>query len=170
MKSGSYPLFLWEVRMSRATRLARHIERTMAGPMWHGPALAQVLEGVTHEQAAEKPIANAHRVWEITLHVAVWAEIARARLAGQRTGDPAPDEDWPPVTGTSLEDWRLALERLGAGHRLLADAVRELSDEALDSKVTGLEYSVDVMLHGVVEHGTYHGGQIMMLQKIARSA
>ncbi len=26
-------------------------------------------------------------------------------------------------------------------------------------------YSVDVLLHGVIEHGTYHGGQIMMLRK-----
>jgi len=151
--------------MARAKRLAKHIERTITGPMWHGPALAQVLESVTHEQAAQRPIRSAHTIWEIVLHVAAWAEIARARLHGQRTGDPTADEDWPPVGATNLDDWRVAVERLGVSHRLLADDARELSDEALDGPVRGADYSVDVLLHGVVEHGTYHGGQIMMVRK-----
>ena len=32
--------------MSHATRLASHIERTITGPMWHGPALNDVLDSV----------------------------------------------------------------------------------------------------------------------------
>lgn len=152
--------------MIRAKRLAKHIERTVTGPMWHGPALASVLEGVTHDKAAERPIGNGHSIWEIVLHVAAWAEIARARVHGQRTGDPATDEDWPPVGSAELDDWRLAIERLGVSHRLLAEATRELSDDNLDANVPGLDYTVDVMLHGVIEHGTYHGGQIVMLHKL----
>ena len=152
--------------MSRARRLAKHIERTMDGPMWHGPALTEVLEGLTHEHAAAKPIPNAHTAWEIVLHAAAWAEIARDRLKGERTGDPSAEEDWPPVTAASAQDWQKALDRLRASHRLLADVVRELSDDALDAKVAGLEYSVDVLLHGVIEHSCYHGGQIMVLRKM----
>jgi len=151
--------------MSLATRLANHIERTVTGPMWHGPALAHVLEGVTHDGAAARPIANAHSIWEIVLHVAVWAEIARARLKGERIADPTAEEDWPPVTAVGADDWRLAIERLGYSHRMLAADVREIDDAGLDAKVASLEYSVSVLLHGVVEHGTYHGGQIMMLRK-----
>jgi uncharacterized damage-inducible protein DinB len=151
--------------MVRAKRLAKHIERTVTGPMWHGPALAQVLDGVTHEQAARRPIATAHSIWEIVLHVIAWAEIARARLSGQRTADPGPEEDWPPVGAVGADDWRLVTDHLGVSHRLLAEAVRELSDEALDAKVPDLDYSVDVLLHGVIEHGTYHGGQIMLLRR-----
>ena len=133
--------------------------------MWHGPALAQVLEGFTHEQAAARPIAGAHSVWELVLHVTTWVEIARARLEGERLGDPTPGEDWPPVGPASADKWRLALEGLGESHRLLSAAVRELSDDALDAKVAALEYTVDVLLQGVVEHGTYHGGQIALLRK-----
>jgi uncharacterized damage-inducible protein DinB len=153
--------------MSRANDLAKHIERTVTGPMWHGPALAQVLQTVTHDRAAMRPIQGAHSVWELVLHVAVWAEIARARLKGQATGDPTPDEDWPAVSSTTLEDWRIAVERLGFSHRLLAADVRELDDQRLDALVPGLEYTVSVLLHGVVEHGTYHGGQIMLLSRAA---
>src|SRR5438128_550031 len=55
--------------MSRATTLGKQIERAMTGPMWHGPALAQVLETVTSEQAAARPIPGAHSIWEIVQHV-----------------------------------------------------------------------------------------------------
>ena len=104
-------------------------------------------------------------IWEIVLHVTVWADIARARLKGQATGDPSPEENWPPVSATGPDDWRLTIARLGGSHRLLAADVRALEDQALDAMVPGLEYSVSVLLHGVVEHGTYHGGQITLLNK-----
>ena len=35
----------------------------------------------------------------------------------------------------------------------------------LEAKVTGLTYPVGILLDGVVEHGTYHGGQIALLKK-----
>ena len=133
--------------------------------MWHGPALADVLDGVTHEQAAKRPIPGAHNIWEIVVHAAAWAEIARARVKGERIGDPTPEEDWPPVGGVGADDWRLALERLSESHRALSADVRNLTDEELDAKVGELGYTVDVLLHGVVEHSTYHGGQIILLRK-----
>ena len=46
--------------MSRAHRLANHIERTVTGPMWHGPALHDVLEGVTSGQARTRPLPGVH--------------------------------------------------------------------------------------------------------------
>src|SRR5262245_24178596 len=150
--------------MDRARRLANHIKRTVRGPMWHGPALRQALDGVSHEQAAARPL-QAHTIWELVLHVTAWVDIGRARLAGERLADPPGDVDWPPVESTSAEAWQAAVERLAESHRQLADAVRGLSDDALDAKVATLEYTVDAMLHGIIEHGTYHGGQIMLLRK-----
>jgi uncharacterized damage-inducible protein DinB len=151
--------------MPRADNVAKRIERTVTGPMWHGPALADVLDGVQHDRAAAKPIAGAHSIWEIVLHITAWAEIARLRIAGQATGDPAPEQDWPSVTATDAAAWRLAVERLGESHRQLAADARQLDDEKLDARVAGLKYSVSILLHGIVEHGTYHGGQIALLKK-----
>jgi uncharacterized damage-inducible protein DinB len=144
--------------------------------MWHGPALVDVLDGVQHDRAAAKPIAGALSIWEIVLHITTWAEIARLRLTGQATGDPTPEQDWPPVSGSDLHSssdpasdpviaWRLAVERLGEAHRQLASDVRQLDDEKLDALVPALKYSVSILLHGIVEHGTYHGGQIALLKK-----
>ena len=151
--------------MSRARHLGSSLERTVTGPMWHGSALAEVLEGVTAERAAARPIPGAHTIWEIVLHIIAWAEIARARLRGESTGDPTPEQDWPPVTATDAAAWQRTHERLGACHRELAADVRGLDEARLDQKVANLDYSADVLLHGIVEHGTYHGGQIALLKK-----
>ena len=147
--------------MSRASRLANHIERTVTGPMWHGPALKDVLDGVDAGRARARPIAGAHSIWEIVLHVTAWADIARQRIHGEFLGDPTPEQDWPPAAG----DWPQAIERLTESHRRLAADVRQLDDAALEAKVKTLDYPVGILLDGVVEHGTYHGGQIALLKK-----
>ena len=116
--------------------------------MWHGPALAEVLNGVTATEASARPIASAHSIWELVAHITTWADVPRARLAGQPRLDVRPDEDWPPVPSSNDGAWRAALD-----------------DVALDSKVPGHDYTVRAMLHGVIEHGTYHGGQIALLRK-----
>jgi uncharacterized damage-inducible protein DinB len=150
--------------MSRAKRLSKHIERTVTGPMWHGPALAEVLDGIEASRARRRPIASAHSIWELVLHVTAWSEIARQRIRGEATGDPTPEQDWPPVSDADA-DWPRAIDRLNDTHRLLAAEARLLSDEQLDALVPGLEYSVAVLLHGIIEHGTYHGGQMALLKK-----
>jgi uncharacterized damage-inducible protein DinB len=155
--------------MSRASRLANHIERTVTGPMWHGPALMEVLDGVDAGRAAAHPIAGAHSIWEIVLHITAWAEIARQRIHGESLGDPTPEQDWPSMGSDRLSRsdpaWRQALERLQESHRALAADVRTLDDAALEAKVKTLTYPVGILLDGVVEHGTYHGGQIALLKK-----
>jgi len=151
---------------SIAAQLSNHIKRTVAGPMWHGPSLDELLASVSSEQAAARPIPGAHSIWEIVLHVTAWAEIALARLHGQRTGDPAPDEDWPPVPGSdTAANWRAALDRLRDSYRALATDTRRLEPAAFDEKVAGADYSVSNLLHGVIEHGTYHGGQVALLKR-----
>ena len=166
--------------MSRAKRLARQIERTVTGPMWHGPALVELLDGVTADAARTRAV-GAHSIWEIVLHITAWSEIARHRVHGLSIGDPTPEQDWPPVpgsdarfgsdplprlgSGTAQHDWPHAVERLSESHRALAADARQLADEQLDALVPGLEYTVSVLLHGIVEHGTYHGGQVALLKK-----
>jgi uncharacterized damage-inducible protein DinB len=151
-------------------RLANHIKRTVTGPMWHGPSLAELLHDVSHEQASARPIPHGHTIWEIVLHVIAWAEIARARLQGERMADPSKEEDWPAPGAATAEEWSVAKDRLLQSHRTLAHKVRQLDEAALAAKLTGLEYSASNLLHGIIEHGTYHGGQIALLKKESAGA
>src|SRR5262245_24556108 len=148
-------------------QLANHNKRAVTGPMWHGPALNDVLDGVTHEAAAAHPVAGAHSIWELVLHITVWADIARARLHGERLTDPSSTEDWPPIDAVTATAWTLAIERLRDSHRALADDGKQVDEARPAEKVASLGYSVSNLLHGVIEHSTYHGGQIAILKKTA---
>jgi uncharacterized damage-inducible protein DinB len=156
---------------ARTLKLSNRLVRTVTGPMWHGPALAELVRDVSVHQASARPIAGAHTIWELVLHTIAWADIARARLHGERIGDPTPQDDWPAPATVSGAEWTKAVSRLQESHQSLATEVRQLDDAVLDGKVAGLDYTVATLLQGVVEHGTYHGGQIALLKRaLAKSA
>lgn len=50
-------------------RLEEQLERALEGEAWHGPSVLEILEGVTAAQAAAHPIAGAHSIWELVLHL-----------------------------------------------------------------------------------------------------
>lgn len=116
-------------------------------------------------RAAESPIDGAHSVWELVLHIAAWAEIAHARLQGTPWRDPSNAEDFPPPTRGEVGAWSRDIARAVGAYESLAAAVEALSADALDELVIGQPYSRAEMLHGVVEHGVYHAGQIVLLRR-----
>lgn len=155
--------------MSRGQRIGDAIERSVSGPMWHGPALADLLESVSAEDAAAHPIRGAHSIWELVLHVTAWTEIAHERLVGSAKADPTPDEDWPPVQDTSADAWREARQRLKDAHRALSQEVGGLDDSTLISRVPGKDHTALAMFHGIIEHDAYHGGQIAILKRALKA-
>ena len=152
--------------MREVARIGSQLKRASEGGAWHGPALLELLADVTAAQAASRPLAGAHSIWEIALHVAAWQGFAARALEGEPMPSNLPEEeDWPPVGDESEEAWRAALDGLGEVNRRLRDAVRRLSDEDLERIVGGREYNVYFLLHGIVQHGLYHAGQIALLKK-----
>ena len=146
-------------------RIASQLRRSYEGPAWHGPALRELLEGVTAEHAAAKPVPGAHSVWELVLHIDAWERQALTTLEGETYESMTGDADWPPVRDTTAEAWKDALERLGSTTSKLVQAVR-LTDEAkLDEIVAGKEFNYYFLLHGVVQHNLYHAGQIALLKR-----
>jgi len=150
---------------TRAQELSVAISRAVSGPIWHGPSLMDLIGDVTAEQAMTRPIGGGHTIWELVAHLTAWAEIVYMRLNDPNTPEATPEQDWPPVTDTSAESWRNAVERLKTAHTDLALHVSMLDETRLKQRVTGRDYVVLVMLHGVVEHDAYHGGQIALLKR-----
>jgi len=153
--------------MTDLERLADQFQRAFEGDAWHGPSIREILHGVTAKQAASHPIAGAHSIWELVLHVTAWSDIARERL-NNRSLDSVPTEiDFPPVPTATAAAWADAQARLTASHQGLARAAEALSADALAAvvPVPKPRYTVSTLLHGVIEHGTYHGGQIALLKR-----
>ncbi|MGH9936678.1 MAG: DinB family protein [Blastocatellia bacterium] len=150
--------------MSEIQTIIDELKNIHDGDAWHGPSLKETLSGVTARQAAARPLANAHSIWELTLHIAAWEGVFMRRLAGLTIEEPE-EGDFPPVTDTSEEAWRLTLTRFDERHRSLVEAIAGLADERLRETVTGKDYTVGYMLRGLARHHVYHAGQIALLKK-----
>ena len=150
--------------MREIERLLDQLNRAYGGEAWHGPALRELLEDVTEEEAKAHPIGGLHSTLELVVHVCVTMDMASTRLAGTPR-ELTTEEDWSDVTRTS---WAAALEELDHAESRVCDAVARLTPEDLDRIVVGKSYSTYVMVHGVVQHNLYHAGQIAILKNAIR--
>jgi uncharacterized damage-inducible protein DinB len=145
--------------------MAESVERSVSGPMWHGPSLADLLGDVTAAQAAAHPVPGAHSIWELVLHMASWTEIVRTRLSPSKPPDPTPEMDWPAIPDKSAEAWRAAVERLKTAKRDLSEDLAAVDDATMIARLPGRDHNMLAMLHGIIEHDAYHGGQIALLKR-----
>lgn len=145
--------------------------RSFDGGAWHGPAVFEAIEGVTEKQAAWRPPGDAHSIWELTLHVAGWANEVAQRLEGGEAGEPV-EGDWPPATGK----WDDAIAKLREARTRLVTVTEKLSEADLEKQIgtvhnqelaTGFSYAATI--EGIAQHNAYHGGQISLLKKMSNS-
>jgi uncharacterized damage-inducible protein DinB len=150
--------------MAERDRIVDQMKRSREGDAWHGPAVREVLEGITWEKAVAKPIPAAHSIFEIVLHMTAWEDIVRRRLLGESVS-PTPNEDWPPVTDPGKAAWDRALKALEAGNMRLRKTAAGIDDALLDSPPVAKASSRYILLHGIIQHSLYHAGQIAVLKK-----
>ena len=151
--------------MNEAEHLAEQHERALSGEAWHGPALLEVLEGVTAKRAAARPVKNAHTIWEIVLHIEAWDRVVLSRLQGDPT-ELSDEENWRTVKDARPAAWKRAVQSLRATHRKLNERIAKLTPADLDEGYgPGKKYKIFRLVHGVVHHELYHAGQIAVLKK-----
>jgi uncharacterized damage-inducible protein DinB len=157
--------------MNEVERLADLVERIIDGDPWHGSSVVTLLDGLSAREAARRPVAGSHSIWELVLHMTGWCDEVRARLDGAPAGEPA-SGDWPAVRDTSPAAWASAVASLIESHRALAAAIRRAGEATLEAPVvdhrdraagTGLSHYLT--LHGLVHHTAYHAGQIGLLRR-----
>lgn len=150
--------------MTQIEIIGDEIDRALRGQAWHGSSLCELLEGMTVEEAIQRPIPAGHNVWEIVMHITSWANIATRRITGGQV-EPYEGEDWPHAGDMTSERWVAIQAALRQSHENLREAVLGLTDEQLAVDAPKSQNSVGVLLHGVTQHAAYHGGQIALLKK-----
>lgn len=147
------------------------LAETHRGDPWYGPSRAAALEGVTAADAAARPIATAHSIWELVLHMTAWTNEVRARLAGAQAGMPK-EGDWPSGAATDETAWSDARAALDRANAELVLALRALSENTLSQRVNdtrdaalGTGVTMAAMLAGLAQHDAYHTGQILLLRR-----
>jgi uncharacterized damage-inducible protein DinB len=147
--------------MREIERILDQLNRAWGGPSWTGVEIQPLLDGITGEQSHAHPQPNAHSIIELVAHMSAWMDVVSSRLTG-KPKEPTAEEDWEDVTQLS---WPAAIEQLENAESRLCDAIARLSTNDLDNIVVGRDYTVYVMVHGVIQHNLYHAGQIAILKK-----
>jgi uncharacterized damage-inducible protein DinB len=155
--------------------LRQELHHVYDGEPWHGSSITTVLKGINADVAARRPIHNAHTIWELVLHMAAWTREVASRVRGADAKNPP--EDWPvPPFGGGEAAWQSAKEDLAAAQKELESAVDALKPEDLlrwvgdqrdPSLGTGLP--VGTVIRGLMQHHTYHEGQISLLKRAAET-
>ncbi len=146
-------------------RLEEQLRRALEGEAWHGPSVLELLAGLSAAQAASHPIAGAHSIWELVLHIASDYDLVLRRLAGDGRQLTAA-EAWPACPASTEENWQQTVQELKRLNRKLRQAVQDFPAERLDDLlVPEVPYTAYTQFIGVTQHNLYHAGQIALLKR-----
>jgi uncharacterized damage-inducible protein DinB len=146
-------------------RLEEQVRRAFEGKAWHGPSVLELLAGLSAAQAASHPIAGAHSIWELVLHLGSDYDLVLRRLAGDGRELTAA-EDWPACPASTEENWQQTVRELERQNKTLRQALRDFPAERLDDPlVPESPYTAYAQFIGVTQHNLYHAGQIALLKR-----
>ncbi|MBV8855736.1 MAG: DinB family protein [Acidobacteria bacterium] len=151
--------------MKEVERIADQLKRAHEGGAWHGPAIDELLKGVTAGQAAARPFEGAHSIRELVAHVEAWERAILRRLGGDPAQIYQTEEDWSSADVSGEEAWDAARRKLTETYVALREAVLQLDDAQLDEPILPNMSTRYVSLHGAVQHTLYHAGQIALVRK-----
>jgi uncharacterized damage-inducible protein DinB len=144
-----------------------HYDQVLQGSAWHGDPIWQILEGISPEAAAARPLPGAHSIWEIVMHMSFWEGVVTERLHGRRAGL-IEEKNFPPVPALTEENWAKTLDEFRTSNRELRDALAKLDPAKLDELSAAGKRTYYDEVHGIIEHHVYHAGQIALLKKDGR--
>ena len=135
--------------MSEIANIIDELKNIHDGDAWHGLSLREALTDVTPQQAAARPVDDAHSIWELVHHITAWENVWRIRLEGQQATEPE-EGDFPPVKEVSEQAWAQSLAELDATHKRLLGVISELSESVLED--TGCRHRVFGSLYAARRH------------------
>jgi uncharacterized damage-inducible protein DinB len=150
--------------VSDIQRILTHYDGVFSGNPWHGDPVWQVLDGISAQQAATRPVPAAHTIWEIVMHMIFWEDVVTQRLAGQRAGL-VEELNFPPMPEITGENWRRTLDQFRASNENFRAALAKLDPAKLNELTAAGKRTYYGEAHGIIEHHVYHLGQIALLQK-----
>jgi uncharacterized damage-inducible protein DinB len=150
--------------MSQIDMIVDQLRRAFHGEAWHGPALMEILDEVDARTAAARPLAQAHSICELVLHLSAWEGVVTARINGQHT-TLSNEQNFGHIAHLTEVGWQQAVIQLRDKHAELLETVARLPESRLSETVPGKDYDLLFMLLGVVQHAAYHGGQIALLKR-----
>lgn len=151
--------------MNLTVQIARHFRELHFGGNWTSSSLKDNLAGVTWQQATTK-VDSFHTIAALVYHINYYVSAVSKVLQGASLD--AHDKysfDLPPIR--SQEDWEKLLDKTWSDADNLASLIEQLPESELWENMADEKYGNYYRnLHGIIEHGHYHLGQIVLIKKM----
>lgn len=135
---------------------------------WHGPSLVEVMRDVTPDIAGLRIAPNTHSIAELLFHMTSWRIFCVKKMQGDEQFDiltPGKNFGQLPDKIDDFEWEALQMELSLSQEELINELDKRDDDEFLEEIVPGRSYVYYDLLHGIINHDTYHAGQVMILKK-----
>jgi uncharacterized damage-inducible protein DinB len=129
------------------------------------------LEGLSAKMASQRPYKENHSVWEILHHMVYWQDLVLNTLRGKNVEWPKhAEESWLSNSGSGKKkEWDQLVDRFRKGLRKAERITRNTSSRDLTkSNPAWRGASIGSALQIIVNHNSYHLGQIVYVRKLLK--
>ncbi|MFZ1527729.1 MAG: DinB family protein [Ferruginibacter sp.] len=151
--------------MKESLRLRSLFEKLYDGDPWIDISLLAVLNNISAKQAAARPLPNCNSIWEIVNHLVCWRQNVLQRIGGKAIKTPAHNY-FERVKDTSEKAWSAALRKLETTQTEWLAVLGKMKKEDFEKRYAANNMTHYEHINGILQHDSYHLGQIVMLSKL----
>jgi uncharacterized damage-inducible protein DinB len=152
--------------MKTTDLIAEHLLELFHGKNWTDVSLTDAVSDIKYKEAFAHTKASPNSIASIVQHLAFWNRVMMARLKGVRTE--IPKDNGFGISGLETQEkWQEILKDNSQSAEDLANAIKSFDERKLQDPILTGYPSVYKSLHGLIEHGYYHLGQIVSIKKLS---
>lgn len=145
-------------------RIIENMDTVFRGDAWHGPSVMEILNSLPTHAVTQKNGTSKHTIAELIFHLKAWRIFAFQKLQNNIHFSLQSEADnWGTSSETSEESWPTLVKNLKEAHTNLLQELEKFDDSLLNQRVAGEHYDFYTLLHGIIQHDTYHLGMIWVL-------
>lgn len=150
----------------RIQSLINSLNDSFDGDPWLGTSVMSKLRAIDPGKVNETLPNSRSSIARLTQHIINWRIFAIEKLSGNQSFDIEIDSprDWPANMMVDPADWTFLLTDLTKTQTELIELLeKEKNDQFLKTITSGREYDFEHLLEGIIQHDTYHLGQIGLI-------
>ncbi len=150
--------------MTEINRIISLFEKLYDGEPWIDINIRSVLANITPKQAATKPLPTGNSIWEIVNHLINWRTNVLKRLQGISVT--TPDNNYfEPIPVQSKVAWARTLDEYDDTQKQWLEFLKNFNPESFELRYPNNNMTYYEHIQGILQHDSYHLGQIVLLSK-----
>ena len=156
---------------TRIKELVNRLQESFDGSPWYGDSVMKKLRSIDWYSADATPLEGNKSIAQILGHMINWRVFVLKKLEGDPHFDIGLNTlaDWPKIEIENEKEWKVLVAELEQNQTTLVESLNKSSEALLETIVPGRDYTYCYLIEGIVQHDSYHLGQIGLLYRMVKS-